>query len=396
MSAKKIKTIMAIVILLLGAAGVVLGVFEIIKKQSALASQQPTGKNFTGTKIAAYYFHKAGRCASCTKIGSTADTTIKKDFAQQLKNGTLEWKFVDYEAPENNHFQKTFDLAGPTLVVMEIKDDQLNEKNWRRLDEMWNLRHDTPALEAYFQDQVAAMLAGTEAQSETRGFWVLLLLVFGLGISTSISPCPLATNIAAVSFIGKQVDSKTGVLWSGFMYSVGRAAVYIALAAIILAGLFKGSAISDFLKQYLNVLVGPLLLLVAPLILGWIGGRFTFTIGSDKLHQRFAKAGGLGALMLGVLFALSFCPISAGIFFGPFLLAAAEAKSSMLFPAVYGIATGLPVFGFALVIAFASNYLGKTFHHLTEFEKWARLITGVIFILIGIYLTLNYTLGIPI
>ena len=455
MSTKNIKIILGIVVLLLGVAGTVLGVLKAIENSERAALQQPAGEIFTGTKTTAYYFHRTGRCATCNNVGSTADETITKDFAQQLKDGKLEWKFVDYEAPENRHFEKLFDLAGPTLVIVNIKDGKL-QNDWKKLDRMWELKNND-VLKQYFHDEVQSMLGGEETKvtatpekqpslgwgqpfseqgsdgvdlfapltsskplgtsttpasenektaavetapapesSKTtdspRSFLTLLLLVLWLGILTSISPCPLATNIAAVSFIGKQVASKQGVLWSGFMYTIGRAVVYVVLASIVIAGLFQSSVVSGFLEDYLNLFVGPLLLLAAPVMLGWIGGRLTFTIGGEKLHKRFAKAGGIGALMLGILFALSLCPISAGIFFGPLLLAAIEAKSSIFLPTVYGIATGLPVFGFAIIIAFASNYLGKAFHHLTAFEKWARLITGVVFILIGIYLTLTYSI----
>ena len=164
MNSKNIKIILAIVVLLLGFTGALLGVAKIIQKRSAVALQQDSS-TFTGTKTAAYYFHKTGRCATCTKIGSTADETIKKDFAQQITDGKLEWKFVDYEAPENQHFAKRFNLSGPTLVVMDIKDGEL--KDWEKLDKMWELK-DTAVLKKYFHNEVQEVLANgetTESQS---------------------------------------------------------------------------------------------------------------------------------------------------------------------------------------------------------------------------------------
>lgn len=397
MNSKNIKIILGIVVLLLGVAGAGFGVIKAIENSREVVSQQNPDDVFAGTKTVVYYFNRGIGCITCEKIGGVADETIQNDFARQIKDGQLELKSVDYLAPRNRHFEKLFNLSGSNIVVAKIEDGKL-VGGWRKLNKMWELK-DTAVLEKYIHDEVQVMLGGgemAESQSSPQNFLAVLLLVLWLGLLTSISPCPLATNIAAVSFIGGHIATHAGVLWSGLMYTIGRAVVYVALASIVIAGLFQSSVISGFLEDYLNLFVGPLLLLAAPVILGWVGNRLTFTVGSEKLHKRFAKAGGLGALMLGILFALSLCPISAGIFFGPFLLTAIEAKSSIFLPAVYGIATGLPVFCFAIIIAFASNYLGKTFHHLTAFEKWARLITGVIFILVGIYMTLNYSAGIVI
>ena len=395
MNTNKIKIILGIAILLLGVTGTSLGVFKAIENSKKAALQQTPDGTFTGTKTAIYYFNRGLDCVTCERIGGVADETIRNNFAQQLKDGQLEVKKVDYLLPENRHFEKLFNLSGSNILIANIKDGELLKQNPkpRNLSKMWQLK-DTAVLKKYVHNEVQAMLDGKEATESTQGFVTVLVIVLWLGLLTSISPCPLATNIAAVSFISKQVASKKGVLWSGLMYTIGRAIVYVILASIVIAGLFQSSVISSFLEDYLNLFVGPLLLLAAPVMLGWVGNRLTFTIGSEKLHKRFAKAGGLGALVLGFLFALSLCPISAGIFFGPFLLTAIEAKSSILLPTIYGIATGFPVYGFAIVIAFASNYLGKTFHHLTAFEKWARLVTGVVFILIGVYLTLYYTAGI--
>jgi cytochrome c biogenesis protein CcdA len=104
--------------------------------------------------------------------------------------------------------------------------------------------------------------------------------------------------------------------------------------------------------------------------------------------ERIAKWGALGAFLLGVLFALTFCPVSAALFFGSLLPLAVEQASPVLLPALFGIGTGIPVLGFAVAIALGAKSLGKAFGKLAKVERWVRLATGGVFIGVGIYLTL--------
>jgi cytochrome c-type biogenesis protein len=207
------------------------------------------------------------------------------------------------------------------------------------------------------------------------------------GILTSISPCPLATNITAVSFIGRQVGESRRVLLSGLFYTLGRMLAYMLVAIIVVTSLLSVPEVARSLQTYINYIIGPLLILVGIFLLELI----KFRIGKGKsiskgLQERAEKGGIWGALLLGFVFALSFCPVSAGLFFGTLIPLAIKYESNILLPMVYGLGTALPVIVFAFVIAFAVGYVGKLFNQLTKIEYWARRITGVIFILIGIYL----------
>ena len=110
---------------------------------------------------------------------------------------------------------------------------------------------------------------------------------------------------------------------------------------------------------------------------------------SEGLQTRVEKSGIWGAGLMGVVFALSFCPISAGLFFGSLFSLAMKHGSTVLLPSLYGLGTALPVLAFAFLLAFSANLVGKTFRKLTVFEVWARRITGLVFILAGIYLCLT-------
>lgn len=226
--------------------------------------------------------------------------------------------------------------------------------------------------------------------------WIESLSALWLGILTSISPCPLTTNIAAISFIGKKVDRPGTVLISGLSYTIGRATAYVALAFIVIAGLLTIPGVANFLQRYMNKLLGPVLIIVAAFLLNWIRLDFRGWISGEKMQDRATRGGFWSSGMLGIVFALSFCPTSAALFFGSLIPLSIQYNSIILFPVQYGIGTGLPVLVFALVLAFSAQSIGKFFNVLTVIDKWARSITGVIFLLTGIYLILVHLAGIPI
>lgn len=215
-----------------------------------------------------------------------------------------------------------------------------------------------------------------------------------LGILTSISPCPLATNVAAVSFIARRVEKPRAALATGLLYAVGRSAVYVALGALLVASVLAAPTVSHWLQKYMNKLLGPVLILVGMILLDWI----RFRVGDGRLGQRVGDRvrnwGVWAGLALGVVFAMSFCPSSAALFFGSLVPLSVRAESPLMLPAVYGISTALPVIIFAVLIAFSARAVGRAFERVAVFEGWARRITGANFVLIGIYFSLRFIFGV--
>ena len=231
-------------------------------------------------------------------------------------------------------------------------------------------------------------------------FAVAFALAAWLGIQTSVSPCPLAANIAAISFLAKDLGSTRRVLLSGALYVLGRTATYVALAALLVSLLAEqlsgGSGLSRALQRYGPMAMGPILVLVGMLLLGMLGWTGSLRLGGAGIQQRARGGGVWWAGILGILFALSFCPVSAWLFFLVLIPMAAERNSPLLLPAMFGAGTALPVIGFAFLMAFAGQYLGKAFGRLTQIERWVRTAAGVIFILVGIYYCLRYIYGLPL
>jgi len=215
-----------------------------------------------------------------------------------------------------------------------------------------------------------------------------------LGVLTSISPCPLATNILALSFIDKQIGKTRVVLLTGLLYTLGRMFTYVVLAVLLVTSILAVPQLSFLLQKYMNKILGPILIFVGMVLLELI--RLNISGGGLSARmQKKAEVGGIwGAGLLGIIFALSFCPVSAALFFGSLIPLSIKCKSDFMLPALYGLGTGLPVFLFALLTALGAQSIGKAFNKLTKFELWMRRITGCIFILIGIYYCLRYIFGV--
>ena len=204
-----------------------------------------------------------------------------------------------------------------------------------------------------------------------------------LGLLTAISPCPMATNITAIGFIGKDIESKNRIFYNGLVYTLGRTVSYTLLAVIIFLGAdqFK---ISGIFQQYGEKIIGPLLLVIGLVMLGIIKVNFpAFNRITDRLRNR-KKYSYWNVLLLGMVFALAFCPYSGVLYFG-MLIPLSLSTSGLHLPVVYAVATGIPVIIFAWLIAFTISGVANLYNRIKSFEFWFRKIVAVLFVGIGIY-----------
>lgn len=223
---------------------------------------------------------------------------------------------------------------------------------------------------------------------------MIILTALWLGILTSISPCPLATNIAAVSFLSKKIGHPKTVFLSGILYTIGRMLAYAALGFLIVKSLLSVPSAANFLQKYMNRALGPILIIAALFLLDILKLNIPGLVIPEKHQNKLAGSGAFGACILGFIFALSFCPISAALFFGGLIPLAVDNKIGLILPFIYGIGTGLPVLIFALGIAMGISSLSRWFHKVTELEIYARKITGVVFIAVGVYYIAAYIIHI--
>lgn len=219
-----------------------------------------------------------------------------------------------------------------------------------------------------------------------------LLAAFFIGLMTALSPCPLATNITAIAYISKKLDNSKHTLLVGLLYTLGRMFTYVLIASLIVWFGLNMQFIALGLQKYGEIILGPLLIIIGIIMLDIIHLNFkkkTFKSRIEHLKEKLASKGLLGSFLLGVLFALAFCPFSAVLFFGMLIPLALKAGDGILIPSIFAFATGLPVIIFAFILAYSVGKLGNILHKVQTFEKWTRKIAAIIFIIIGIYYTIN-------
>lgn len=219
--------------------------------------------------------------------------------------------------------------------------------------------------------------------------FTILIGALWLGILTSISPCPLATNIAAVAFLSRRSTEKRAVMWSSFAYIAGRMIAYTLLAYILTAGLLSAPEIAEFMRSKFTGLIGPGLILVGMFVAGWISLKIPQFGNLNELGIRLAGKGILGELLMGAVFAMAFCPVSAALYFGGLIPSVMQTGSNILLPIIYGIGTAVPVVVAVIIIAGGVQSASSKIKKMQSLGSKLQVITGGVLVAIGVWLTLQ-------
>lgn len=212
-----------------------------------------------------------------------------------------------------------------------------------------------------------------------------LLTAFLLGVLTSISPCPLATNITAIAYISREIKKAKNTLLNGLFYTIGRGVSYTLLATLIYFG-FSSFKISNIFQGWGDKVLGPILIVISLIMFGAI--KINIGKGNQKIEKvkgKLSKKGYFGSFLLGALFALAFCPYSGVLFFGALIPLVLKSTESLLLPPIFALGTGLPVIVFSFLIAFSMQKVNKAFKMIQKTEKVMRYVVASIFLLAGIY-----------
>jgi cytochrome c-type biogenesis protein len=216
------------------------------------------------------------------------------------------------------------------------------------------------------------------------------LAAFALGLLTAVSPCPLATNVTATAYIAKGFTEKRHVLWSGVLYTAGRAFSYTLIGLVVYFGASKFH-VARFFQGNGEKFLAPVLILIGLIILGVIKLDFLGKVNiSERFSERFKGRGLWGALILGILFALAFCPYSGALYFGMLLPMTVASADGLYLPLVFALGTGLPVLLFTYLIAFSMEKVGTYFNAIQRVEKVMRYVAGAVFLLTGVYYALIF------
>lgn len=213
------------------------------------------------------------------------------------------------------------------------------------------------------------------------------LTAFLLGLLTAVSPCPLATNIAAIGYIGKDIENRRIIFRNGVLYTIGRIIAYTLLGIMLISILKEGASVFSIQKtigKWGELLLGPMLVIIGLFML--FGNKLNLPkLGFGNNGEKLARKGGFGALVLGILFALAFCPSSGVLYFGMLIPMSVSASGGYFFPILFAIATALPVLLVAWVLAFSIQHIGEVYGKIQSFQKWLNIIIGIVFTLVGVY-----------
>jgi cytochrome c-type biogenesis protein len=212
-----------------------------------------------------------------------------------------------------------------------------------------------------------------------------ILSAFLLGILTSISPCPLATNITAVAFISRDIENKKRVFTNGLIYTLGRAITYTAIGIIFFLGASQ-FMVAGFLQRYGERIIGPVLIVIALFMFDFIKIKLPF-VGklSDRIGSKAEKVSFWRVLLMGIAFALAFCPYSGVLYFGMLIPLTISSVSGLYLPIIFAIGTGLPIIVISYLIAYTISGVGSFYNKIKIFELWFRRVVAIIFMIVGFY-----------
>jgi cytochrome c-type biogenesis protein len=212
-----------------------------------------------------------------------------------------------------------------------------------------------------------------------------------LGLMTAISPCPLATNISAIGFISRDIKNRNRVFISGLVYTLGRVISYTVLAVMLFFGADQMNVTTIF-QGWGEKVLGPLLIIIGFFMLDIINIKLPGFSGlTDKIGKN-SSGSYWSTLLLGIVFALAFCPYSAVLYFGMLIPITITSAGGLYLPVLFAVATGLPVIFFAWLLAFAIGNVSKRYAQIRAFELWFRRIIAVLFIGVGSYYTVLFFL----
>ena len=238
------------------------------------------------------------------------------------------------------------------------------------------------------------------------GPWVQLVLTNGsvplvgaflIGLLASLGPCPLTTNIAALGYITRELASPRRVLLTSVLYTLGRTCAYGVLGIALFAAGLQISRVSNSLQTLAEIALGPLLIIVGLVLFDVI--HPTVNIGGasrsvERWSQRIADWKGIGAFLLGILFALAFCPYSAALYFGILIPLAFKSAGGIVFPFLFGIGTSVPVLVIGVPLALGVRRLASALDLLARVERGMRKIAALAFIGAGVFMLWNWVAAI--
>ncbi len=335
-------------------------------------------------KVELLYFHPRIRCVSCNDIEKYAREVTKDEFAKEIKDGKLVFKSLEIDDPKNKKLVDELGVTGSSLYVVASGDGKREHSEIKSVWLHWNNPKRCKDIIASELNSVLHGGKSSNGELPLAGIPVVLA-AFLLGLLTAISPCPLATNIAALSYVSKKLDNRKYTILASVLYTLGRMLAYTLIGVLLILIGLSASRVSLFFQDYADKILGPLLIFFGLVMLDIL--KFSVFKGriTSAIQEKIGDWGLVSSFLLGVLFALAFCPYSAILFFGMLIPIALDSGGGVVLPAIYGLGTGLPVMIFAVALSLGVAEIGKHVARIQKVEKYFRWLAGVVFIGVGIY-----------
>jgi cytochrome c biogenesis protein CcdA len=335
-------------------------------------------------KVEVVYFHPRFRCVSCNNVEKFAEEVTEDEFAEEVEDGKVVFRSLEIDDPNNDELVDELGVTGSSLYIVAEGN---GEREHSEIKSVWLHWNDPKRCKEIITSELNSVLYGGESSGgelPLAGVPVVLA-AFLLGLLTAISPCPLATNIAALSYVSKKLDNRKYTVLASVLYTAGRMLAYTLIGLLLILVGLSASRVSLFFQDYADKILGPLLVFFGLVMLDVI--KFSIFKGriTAAVQEKIGDWGLVSSFLLGMLFALAFCPYSAIIFFGMLIPIALESGGGIVLPAIYGFGTGLPVMIFAIALSLGVSEIGKHVARVQKFEKYFRWFAGVVFIGIGLY-----------
>lgn len=211
-----------------------------------------------------------------------------------------------------------------------------------------------------------------------------------LGFLMILDPCTLFTSIAAIGYIDKEIANKRKVLTNGLMFVLGKLVTYVLVAIPFLMGA-QTAGVQHLLEHWGEPLLAAFMLICGVLLLFSGHHHHEHDHGLTRwLTNADSRSSWLWSFMLGIFFAIAFCPHRLVYFFTMIDIAITLPPSwNWLLPVVFGLGTGLPIMLIAWLISYSAISANALTARLQSVEKWIRYISAVLFIGFGLYLTVH-------
>lgn len=334
--------------------------------------------------IEVLYFHPRFRCVSCNNVEKFAREVVKNEFSEETKEGKVVFKSLEVDDPANAKLVKELGVTGSSLFIVAIGK---GKREYAEIKDVWLNWNNPKKCRDIIRSQIRNVLETGKSDGgelPLAGVPVVLAALL-LGLLTAVSPCPLATNIAALSYVSKKLEDRRYTVFASVLYTAGRMFAYTLVGVfLVLIGL-NASRVSLFFQRYADWFLGPLLIFFGLVMLDILKISIFKGRATAAIQAKIGDWGLVSSFLLGVLFALAFCPYSAIIFFGMLIPIALDSSSGIALPAIYGLATGIPVIIFAIALSLGVSEIGKHVERIQKYEKYFRWFAGIVFIGVGIY-----------